>query len=218
MKKHYLILLATSALLCGCGLAKTQDAIPVFAEGEPSSETVPGTSSEAASEAGSDKATIAELSYWKGLYENYVVPLLGGVSLSSILAAIVSVTFAVVRAKSDKKHNIAEDARYAKYALIVEKAEAVIDLCERAIKSSEQSKEQVATFVSDFIGLAKELMEEIKNLISNTKELAKLQPAFVRLTEILGKMAANTKELVSSGAAEEIKGLVTEAKGLVING
>ena len=147
-----------------------------------------------------------------------MVPLLGSVSLSSILAAIVSITFAVVRAKGDKKHNIAEDARYAKYALIVEKAEAVIDLCERAIKSSEQSKEQVATFVSDFIGLAKELMEEIKNLISNTKELAKLQPAFVRLTEILGKMAANTKELVSSGAAEEIKGLVTEAKGLVING
>lgn len=218
MKKHYLILLATSALLCGCGLAKTQDAIPVFAEGETTSDTVPANSSEATSEAGSEKATIAELSYWKGLYENYVVPLLGSVSLSSIAAAIVSIAFAIRRAKSDKKHNIAEDARYAKYARIVEKAEAIIDMCERAIKAADESKEQVASFMAEFIGLAKEMVEEIKNLISNTKELAKLQPAFVHLTEILGKMAANTKELVSSGAAEEIKSLVTEAKGLVVNG
>lgn len=218
MKKHYLILLATSALLCGCGLAKTQVAIPVFAEGETTSETVPAISSEPTSEAGSDKATIAELSYWKGLYENYIVPLLGTVSISSIFAAIVSISFALLRAKGDKKHNAAEDARYAKYAHIVEKAEAVIDLCERAVKAADESKEQVAAFMSDFIALAKGFVEEIKDLISNTRELEKLQPALVSLSAILAKMAANTKELVSTGAAEEIRKIAEEAKGLAVHG
>ena len=213
MKKRVFILIGTIGLFAGLGLAKTQVPIEAFAEGEQTSMT----SESAPSATSSDVPPSEDPSYWKNLYENFVVPLLGGVSISSMLSAIVSISFVIVRAKGEKKHNLQENERYLKYAAIVEKAQAIISLCERSIESSNDVKNQVIEYMSSFTALAKELLDGIQDMLSHTEELEKMQPAFVRLCDILGKMAANTKELVSSGAAEDIRKIADEMKGLVVS-
>lgn len=213
--KGRLVLLASTALLCAFGLANSQVALPVSAEGEVSSETPQESEPAQPDPIGQVKD---ETDYWKNLYENFVVPLLGGVSVTSMLSAIVAIALSVSRRFGEKRHNKVEDARYLKYVAIVEKADEILKFATDTLAKSGEIQEGLVAQVTDFIALAKGFVEEIKDLISNTRELEKLQPALVSLSAILAKMAANTQELVSTGAAEEIRKIAEEAKGLAVHG
>ena len=135
-----------------------------------------------------------------------------------MLSAIVAIALSVSRRFGEKWHNKVEDARYLKYVAIVEKADEILKFAADTLAKSGEIQEALIAQVTDFITLAKGFVEEIKDLISNTRELEKLQPALVSLSAILAKMAANTQELVSTGAAEEIRKIAEEAKGIAVHG
>ncbi len=224
MKKNRLILLGASALLFASGLAVSQVPTPVMAEGEEASETSEIVSSEANTEVVSGEASseqehsMTELQYWKDLYERFVIPLLGTTNVVSIITAILGIALSLKRHKAEIKHFGVEAEQYAKYAALIDKAYDVIELCRKSVEVSEKASEDVKAYVKSFMELGNAFLDEVKKVLSSTKELKKLQPLFAKLSEILGKMAAHTKELVSSGTAQEVLAIAQEARELAVNG
>lgn len=207
MKRTKIILgLSALTLLCGAFAIAPQSAAMVSAEGETSQTTSEDTNVELPAE------IQEEISYWKKLYDQFLVPLLGGVSITAVLSALVNIALSVAMHLRKKKFLTIQSENFAKYAELAEKAEKLASSAETLAKSMKESSESSEKLIKSFIEDADELIEGVAKLSGNVEKLHELKGKLADVAEILGKMASHTQELVSTGVAEDIERLLREIK------
>ena len=213
-KKKLLIATASFASLVLMGYSTfvySSKPIRVFAEGEQ-----PSTSEQSTIELPEDVKE--EISYWKQLYNDFIVPLLGGVSISSIVAAAVTIAVSILKRKKDKAFIEKVDGRIAKLEALTQQSLEVVELADRLINSFEKNSSEVSTYLSQFIEKADSLLLSISDLCGEVQDLQPIRGQLATLTEVQGKIASHTKELVGSGVAEDIKKLLADIKEVEANG
>lgn len=144
--------------------------------------------------------------------DTYLVPLLSGVSLTSVIGALFSLLMAFINRKNNKKSN-EELIQSSK------QVERVVELAISIIKTTTQIMEEIQTQNKiaentrmDFQKSAKELLDKVSELTKETQALQKLKPIMVSLATIDSKMALSNANVIKNGLGEDISELSEQIK------
>jgi len=152
-----------------------------------------------------------DATFWEGVYNTYLMPIFGTVTITSIASAALSIIVAVANRKSNKK-NIVETRESIANALIVVNALASsVDILLKAIQEGNTIAEETK---QTFIDSVKVLLKNLALLMDKTQELTQFKPILITLSEIQGKIALASKELVAAGIGESVNVLVEQVKHL----
>lgn len=152
-----------------------------------------------------------DTAFWEGVYNTYLMPIFGTVTITSIASAALSIIVAVANRKSNKK-NIVETRESIANALIVVNALASsVDILLKAIQEGNTIAEETK---QTFIDSVKVLLKNLALLMDKTQELTQFKPILITLSEIQGKIALASKELVAAGIGESVNVLVEQVKHL----
>lgn len=152
-----------------------------------------------------------DTAFWEGVYNTYLMPIFGTVTITSIASATLSIIVAVANRKSNKK-NIVETRESIANALIVVNALASsVDILLKAIQEGNTIAEETK---QTFIDSVKVLLKNLALLMDKTQELTQFKPILITLSEIQGKIALASKELVAAGIGESVNVLVEQVKHL----
>lgn len=211
MKKSVKILIASVALLGVCAFtgATNQNYIGVRAEGEESSEPVVVEEQPTEQEEVSIKDEITKFK------DTFLIPLLSGVSLSSIGAFIwIIVSNKIERVSREKKTKAEEEKRSAEYKRIEEryqqteemlaKAQQLIAIAfeiKEAVLSSEKTSEQTLEYVQAKLVQFETKVKEIAGYTSKTDKIAK---AIQLIGQIQVKLAKQSQNVIKSGLISDI--------------
>lgn len=216
MKSKTIALCAISLSLTAMGVFCLQEPFAVNATEDTSIATSSNESSsiESSEVASSSDQEQSDTDYFKNLYESYIVPILGSVSLTSVLAAIVAIVTSLVKRKGDKNVIASLDAKTLIYEKILTQSIEAVN-ASKALMDSVKEKEKIdEQSISEVLAKCDTLLMSIANETEQVEKVQQVKEVISQLTVILGKMASNTKELVASGVAEDIEKLIAEAKEL----
>ena len=216
MKKRILLGLAAFTLFAG-SLAFSLNAaqpIAVHAEGE-TSEAI---SSESLNKSDEEKTgVVVQVHDW---YENKVVPILGGVSVATVIGIAVSIVTAITKAKGDKSNRlliVAQDAKIVELNGIVENLKAelakshefeakMLEDYQNTLSQTSVTMEQV----SQYAKTTAELVAAQNGKIENVERMKDVIDASVELT---AKSFALSEVAVKSGIAKDAQHLVEALRG-----
>jgi len=139
------------------------------------------------------------------VWETYIKPMFTGVSITAVVSCIFSVVMAIL----NRKNNIKSKTSVLDMAAT---ALNVIKTNNECIKQIMELKELNDESLKTFVKQTDKIIEEVATVTNQTELLAKLKEAQQRTIEALTKMAANTKELVVSGVANELEQINNEIK------
>lgn len=150
-----------------------------------------------------------EFEAWK---ETYLVPLLSGVSITTIVTLLINVVLTIVREKlARKRENTAREEH--------EHAEALIAQAYTVIALVKEVFENVRTQVLQNDALKQlvenKLIELEKILNKNSREISKInkiEPILKLLVQIQGKLALVSENAIASGITADINELIRLAK------
>lgn len=152
-----------------------------------------------------------DATFWEGVYNTYLMPIFGTVTITSIASAALSIIVAVANRKSNKK-NIVETRESIANALIVVNALASsVDILLKAIQEGNTIAEETKQTFIDSVNV---LLKNLALLMDKTQELTQFKPILITLSEIQGKIALASKELVAAGIGESVNVLVEQVKHL----
>lgn len=146
---------------------------------------------------------------WK---ETYLVPLLGGVSIASIISMIASILLTIIREKRATKRELQASEKFTQAQALIAKAYATIALVEEVFN-------HIKTQISQNDELRKEIEEKLttleKILSKNSRDIAKLnkiEPILKLLVQVQGKLALSNDSAITSGIVTDVNELVRLAK------
>ncbi len=154
----------------------------------------------------------------KQFKNTYLVPIFGGVSISSIIGTIVSMVIVFVYKKmvkdlkermeklssEDQQKN--DDAR-KDIKKTLKDINEYIEVLKEEKEITEEMRDKLAAAVN-------KIADKIAELSNKTEQLAKLRTITTQLIKIIGAFVQTNKELVASGVGEEIEKLIEQAKSL----
>lgn len=139
--------------------------------------------------------------------ETYLAPLLGGVSITSVVSALISIVLAIINRKTNGK--------------IKESNKETIDLSVSVLKSAANLIDEMKEFNSISEETRKQFKEATDNLLKNvvelsgkTEQMLKIKDCVNQLVLIEEKIASHSKELVASGVAEDIHKLIEDVNNI----
>lgn len=146
--------------------------------------------------------------------DTYLVPLLSGVSITSVLGAIFSLIMAILNRKNNKKSNdeiIESSKQVANVAALATKIIQVTMQIMDEIKNQNAIAENTRL---EFQQSSKALFEEIATLTNKTEELQNLKPILATLATIDSKIALCSSEVIKNGLGTDIATLAEQIKSL----
>ena len=210
MKKKFLLLLPVIALMgmaimvkpVNFTIARAEDGVSeVASEEAPSEEETNAVDGVLAKGEGA----IEEIKNFK---DTFLVPLLSGVSIFSLVTTAISITLAVLNKKSNGQVR-------AKAMEIIEKATDVVNVANKIKESAQAQYEETKALALEVKGKAQELIESGKKTQEEVKRLYNLKDSMVCLLEVEAKKLANEGNAVASGLAEDVNKLVNDLKDLI---
>lgn len=156
------------------------------------------------------------IEHWK---DTYLVPLLSGVSITSVASVGITLVLTIIREKRFSARDKDLKDRSAKSEALIAEANqkiaeanatlAMVKEVFEAIKKTVMENEELRKLLSD-------KFKEIEKMLSqNNTEIAKLnkiEPILKILIKLEAKVAMLSKEAVASGIAEDVNELVRLAK------
>lgn len=148
-----------------------------------------------------------KLTNWK---DTFLVPILSGVSITSVISALVSIGFAFLNRKVikrlEKENN--EGAMYianckASIVDIMGSVLQVSDLVNKIIETNTLTNESI-----------NQLTDVFNNLKDKTENLIVLKDSVYKLCMLINKVVKKTPELVSNGVAEECDRIIKQIKNI----
>lgn len=148
----------------------------------------------------------------KGVIEEFkntfLVPLLSGVSIFSLLTTSISITLAVLNKRSNGK--IRE-----KMTEVVGKAIDIVDQAVEMKNKATQQFEETKRLANDLKEQGKVFAEQVKDTKEKVEKLYGLKDNMILLAEIEAKKLANEGNAVATGLAEDVNKLVEDTKKLI---
>lgn len=223
MKKKLLTLVAVIALL-GLGSAKRNEAASVIYAEEGSS--LPPTSEVVNEEEPVDEEEGKVIDKIANFRDTFLVPLLSGVSFTSLSAAIFSAFIAFKNRKTYKLLKLANEASNKLAQESMEKAQAI---AERATKIAENAAtvlqiaankgEQIYNETNALVVATKEQSEqlytEVKGLASDVAKMLTMRECMLMLINIQAELAKVNPKAVSEGVTKQIAQVQEEAKKMM---
>ena len=211
MKKSVKVLIASIALLAVCGFTNAkQNYIGLHAEGEETSEPVVIEEEQPAEE--------EKENFVKKSYEEFVVPLLSGVSISSVVAFVwIIVSNTLERKSREKKSREEEERRDAQEKRINERYEqvetmlsesqqtlAMMEEMRNAILGSETNSKETKEFVLRKMAEFEKMISKVSN---DTGKIESVTKAMQICGQLEIKLAKQSQNIVKSGIVEDINEL-----------
>ena len=217
MKKRLLLGLSAIALFGGSlaiGITIKESLTPVNAEGE--STSVVSSESTSSSTTSSTTATSEDKETWyKQIMEwvdNKVIPLLGGISIVSLLTGATSITTAISKHRGDKKNEI----------IIMNQDAQIAELKAKELEHQEYEEKMLQQFNVTLTETSKTMIL-VSNYAKATAELVATQNGQIKKVEamknaidtsctLIAKSLALTDVAVKSGIAQDAQNLVNNLK------
>jgi len=148
---------------------------------------------------------------WQEKFNNfkdtYLTPLLGGVSIASVLSAVISIVLAFINRKTNGKIKESNEKT-------INLSVNVLTAGSKLIEEMQKSKEISENTRKEFKEASDLLIKQIVELSGKTEEMLKLKSCVNQLVLIEQKITAHSKELVASGVAEDIAKLVNDIESI----
>jgi predicted nuclease with TOPRIM domain len=150
--------------------------------------------------------------------DTYLVPIFGGVSISSIIGTIVSmvITFVYRKIVKDLKERMeklsSEDQQ--KIDNVHNEIKYTLTKLGEYIELVKEEKTITAEARKELVAEVNKIADKIAELSNKTEQLAKLRTITTQLIKVIGAFVQTNKELVASGVGEEIEKLIEQAKSL----
>ncbi len=154
------------------------------------------------------------LDNWENWKETYIDPLLAGVSITSIISAMLSLAMAYLNHKSNKKSNAEVHQSKEDNKLLISAITEFMEKMNDILAKLENENKNSQTLKDDFSITSQELLNKISELVEQTENLQKLKTIIVTLATIESKIAQCSKEVVQSGVGEDIAKLADQIKTL----
>lgn len=209
MKKWRNLLFITLGLTFVVGFTSactSKQAIMVRAEGEETTEVVV------------EEQPAEEESWFQKSYETYVVPLLSGVSVTSILSMIVTIVFTVIKNKKlDEKvltitKNANEIYQQAENKLVeVKEILGEVHEIHRLTLNSEKVNSEAKTFLEEKVKYMVTVVDDNSEKVNKIDDLVKV---LTLLTQLQVKISKQSAEIVKSGIIEDINEITQLVKKL----
>lgn len=171
-------------------------------EATEATETTETTEASETSELSERELIENEIRQW---WETYLLPVFSGVSIATILTALISIGVAVANRKNNKisKKGINETIKLVDGAI-----GGIALLIDELTTTNKISAETRKTFIETTTALNLKVAE----LTNKTEELMKLKEIVATLAEIQTQIAMANKEFVKSGIANEVSKLNEQIK------
>lgn len=216
MKKRILLGLAAFALFAG-SLAFSLNAanpISVHADGE-TSEPI---SSESLNQSDEEKTgVVVQVHDW---YENKVVPILGGVSVATVVGIAVSIITAITKAKGDKTNRsiiTAQDAKILELNGIVENLKVELEKSHefeaKMLENYQNTLSQTTVTMEQVSQYAKTTAELVATQNGKIEKVERMKDVIDASVELTAKSFALSDVAVKSGIAKDAQRLVEALRG-----
>lgn len=140
--------------------------------------------------------------------DTYLVPLLSGVSIASLVSIFLSILGFVLNRKFKHERKESEDVVLGSVLNLISK---FTELLTEISTTNALSKDTAKAFTTECDNLLKQF-EFTKDIPTTMAKVAKCE---VAIANIVSKIAAHSKDLVSCGIAEDCQAVVNELKGIV---
>lgn len=161
-----------------------------------------------------EEQPVEEESWLKKNYETYVVPLLSGVSITSILSLIVTIVFTVIKDKKlDQKVLMANEKCQQAEEKLVEIKEILGEVHEihQLTLNSEKVNTEIKTFLKEKVEYMVTVVDENSEKVNKIDDLSKI---LTLLTQLQVKVSRQSAEIVKSGIIEDINEIAQLVKKL----
>ena len=202
MKTLSKIKLSIAMGLCvfgGVALTSTSKGMPVKAEEEVTSTTETVATSEETSETA--VVVSEEVETWteklNTFKDTYLVPLLSGVSITSILSVIATFVFNVVKEKKLDKKLIESNTKLAEATAILATITKIYNDIAEDKKLNAETKQIISKTMN-------ELVERFDVNNEKIAKVEKIEPILRLLVQLEVKIAKSSSDLIASGAIEDI--------------
>lgn len=187
--------------ICACASKQA-----LMASAEETSETIP------------TEETTEEDNWLQKNYETFIVPLLSGVSITSVLSMATTIIFTVIKNKKlDQKVLLITEKANNKYQeceqKLVEVKEilgAVHEIYELTLKN-EKVNSETKEFLIEKVKYMVSVIDGNSDKVNKIDDLVKI---ITLLTQLEGKVAKQSQEIVKSGIVEDINEITTLVKKL----
>ena len=206
MKKKVICLLAVTSVLA-IGVATSNSAIkPVYAEEE-----------EPVVEVVEEEKDVEEIvkEEWQKFYDTFLVPLLSGISLTSVLSAIISIVMLVKRNSLDKKLRVDNDERLARAKQDLEEAKNMVSVALDLVKELTVQMKEMNSQNAEFLKSIEEQANHIEKYMAETKVLEEVKKCGVLIVKILCDLAASNPKFINSPQYKQIGVLKEQAQKLL---
>lgn len=135
--------------------------------------------------------------------ETYLDPLLGGLTLSTIISVCMTILLAIYNKKINAKHKKDVEEYYDNLKNNMNKIDEVLEM---ARKQNEISN----MVINSFSNSVKQIEEQLSKLYSETEKIEYMKNALIGVSKIVSIQASSSKEAIRMGVSEEINQLKAE--------
>lgn len=150
------------------------------------------------------KETISKINSFK---DTYLVPLLSGVSLASILSAIMSLVIAYLNRKTNNKNKISIDNLIVSVTDIISNTTSLINELNKQNLISNNIKTAFEVSTSD-------LLKKIELLTDKAESIEAYKDVLISLSAIITNFISNNAECVKNGVARDVNKINEQIKQL----
>ena len=220
--------------LCASGVAiGATSAIGVRAEGEGVSEetSLPASEETSAEETQSESGEVStseaegEANALKEAYDKVygwvnekVVPLMGGVTVASVMSAIVAIATAIMKHRGDVKNKALLEGQSEKVEVLKALVEVLKTNEDEMYKTYTEVFEKLSTTTELTANQAKTIAELVAEQNGQIAKVEKMKESIEVACELISKSLALSETAVKSGVAQDAKKLIENLKEVSGNG
>lgn len=141
------------------------------------------------------------------IWNTKVMPIIAGISLTTIVNFIYSYIM-------NRKNKKTTDSCAKTVDNITALTNKVAEISNGVLNDLKDSKEHIVKLENEFKNTINSIAVLLNQLIMETKNIKDIRPILTAMSEILTKTALNSREIVKSGAGEEIAELQAYIKSL----
>lgn len=165
-----------------------------------------------------EEQSVEEKSWFQKNYETYVVPLLSGVSITSILSMVVTIVFTSVKNKKlDQKVLAITEKANEKYQYTEDKLVEVKEILKEVHEiyqltlNNEKVNSEAKTFLQEKVKYMVSVVDGNSEKVNKIDDLVKI---LTLLTQLQIKVSKQSAEIVKSGIIEDINEITQLVKKL----
>lgn len=215
--------------LCASGVAiGATSAIGVNAEGEgvseetslPASEETQSESGEVSTSEAEGEANALKEAYDKvyGWVNEKVVPLMGGVTVASVMSAIVAIATAIMKHRGDIKNKALLEGQSEKVEVLKALVEVLKTNEDEMYKTYTEVFEKLSATTELTANQAKTIAELVAEQNGQIAKVEKMKESIEVACELISKSLALSETAVKSGVAQDAKKLIENLKEVSGNG